>query len=329
MMWPHATAGLALLGLSLGGAPAPADTAEDRIGAVLELRAEVPRSARTATSLGTERRGSGVLIDGQGLVVTIGYLILEAQAVDLIGPAGDRIPAEIVGYDHETGLGLVRAASPPAAVPAPLGSAEAAARDTPVIVVSRAGALDVQPAQIVGRRDFAGYWEYLLEDAIFTSPPHAQFGGAALFDTAGDLIGVGSLLVPNAAKRGGSALPGNMFVPIDALEPIFGDLLSAGRRSDPPRPWLGVSLQELGGRVAVARVSPESPAARAGLRRGDLVVAVEGERVRGLADFYRKLWGRGEAGVEVTLTLRRRSGEEQLGVVSGDRYRWLRLDPSL
>jgi S1-C subfamily serine protease len=196
-----------------------------------------------------------------------------------------------------------------------------------MMVVSRVGELDAAGVYVVDRRDFAGYWEYLLEDAIFTAPPHAQFGGAALINRAGRLVGIGSLFVNDAATRE-RTLPGNMFVPVDHLKPIMADLLTRGRRADPGRPWLGVTLEEHRGRVFVRRVSPDSPAAAAGIAESDLILGIGGIRVNGLADFYRKLWSQGDAGVDVPLDVLQGMQVGPVVVKSADRYRYLRLNPT-
>ena len=313
-----------LLGANLSGAAAePRDLARGIVG----IQAEIPSDARTAATLGRERQGSGVVIDANGLVLTIGYLVLEASAVDLRTVEGRRVPAEVVGYDHDTGFGLIRAAAPLDAAPVALGSSARLEVDQPLLVVSNASRLAALQARLVDRREFAGYWEYLLEDAIFTTPPHAEFAGAALIDVGGRLVGIGSLAVADAAGTG-IASPGNMFVPIDALKPILGDLLAYGRRQDPGRPWLGITAREQGGRVVVAGVADDGPAARAGLRAGDLVLAVGTARVQGLADFYRKVWALGEPGVTVPLAVQHGGSVRSVPVVSIDRLRWLKLQPT-
>jgi serine protease Do len=294
---------------------------------VVQITAYVPQEARTASSLGTERLGSGVVIDDSGLILTIGYLVVEAAEIEIDGAGPEPIPASMVAYDHESGFGLLRAQSPLQVKPIPLGTSAAVRTTQPLLVVSRTGDLDAVGVFVVDRRDFAGYWEYLLEDAIFTAPPHAQFGGAALLDESGRLVGIGSLLV-NDAGFSGRPIPGNMFVPIDHLKPIMGDLLTRGRRADPGRPWLGVSLEEHKGRVFVTRVSPDGPAAAAGIAPDDVILGIGGAQVHGLMDFYRRLWGRGEAGVEVPLDVLKGMEVQPVLVRSGDRYRYLRLNPT-
>jgi S1-C subfamily serine protease len=294
---------------------------------VVQITAYVPQEARTASTLGTERQGSGVVIDDSGLILTIGYLVVEASEIEIDGAGPEPIPASIVAYDHESGFGLVRAQSPLKLTPIPLGVSANVRIRQPLLVVSRTGDLDAAGVYVVDRRDFAGYWEYLLEDAIFTAPPHAQFGGAALVDEAGRLVGIGSLVVNDAAFSG-RPIPGNMFVPIDHLKPIMGDLLTRGRRADPGRPWLGVSLEEHKGRVFVTRVSPEGPAAAAGIVPDDVILGIDGTQVHGLMDFYRQLWGRGAAGIEVPLDVLRGMKVQPVLVKSGDRYRYLRLNPT-
>jgi S1-C subfamily serine protease len=315
--------------LAVAGGWGPARAApRDVIKAVVGVHAEVPGEARTADTLGRERHGTGVVIDNSGLVLTIGYLVIEAVAVDLRDAAGKRVPADVVAYDHETGFGLLRATAAIEAVAAPLGSSGAVEVGQPLLVLSNMAGLEAGQVQLVDRREFAGYWEYLLEGALFTAPLHGAFGGAALIDAEGRLVGIGSLQVPDAAGTG-IASPGNMFVPIDALKPLMGDLLTSGKRDGPGRPWLGVTSREIGGKVLVAAVAEGGPAAQAGLGPGDVILGVGGAPITGLADFYRKVWATGDPGVAVPLQVIRRGGvPTTLAVTSMDRMRWLKLKPS-
>jgi S1-C subfamily serine protease len=309
-------------------APAGAQETSEALDAVVEVSAIVPGNARSADSLGTSREGTGIVIDDSGLIVTIGYLILEAAEVTVRMPGATQpISASIVAYDHESGFGLLRASQPLEVAPMQLGSSSGLRPMQPLLAVSRVGGLEPKGVYVVDRREFAGYWEYLLDEAIFTSPPHGQFGGAALVDQEGRLIGIGSLFVADAAV-GNRPVPGNMFIPIDYLKPVMGDLLARGRRAGPPRPWLGISLEEHRGRLFVTRVSPDSPAAGVGIERDDLILGIGGAPVEGLADFYRKLWSRGEAGVEVPLDVLKGVEVRSTPVKTADRYRYLRLNPS-
>ena len=319
--------GMLLLWLGAPGAGLAQAPERNPLDSVVQVSAVIRADGRTADTLGRQREGSGVVIDGDGLILTIGYLILEALEVNVTGPGQAPVAADIVAYDHESGFGLVRAREPLGVEPLALGDSAALQPRQPVLVVSRMGEFDAAGVYVVDRRVFAGYWEYLLEDAIFTAPPRADFGGAALIDQGGRLVGIGSLVVNDAGQEG-RPVPGNMFVPIDQLKPILGDLLANGRRSDPPRPWLGLTLEEHRGRVFVIRVTPDGPAANAGIEPDDMILGVGGVPVVGLVDFYRTLWGLGEAGVEVPLNLLQGMSPHTASIRSGDRYRFLRLDPT-
>ena len=322
----------ALVMLALAAVPVRAAEGDSRsdpqalLRAVVRVDVTAPPDSQSSRTLGAERVGTGSVIDNDGLILTIGYLIMEGAEIKVTDSEGRSFPAEFVAYDHVSGFGLLRAGFGFRASPIRLGNAGALKTGDAAVVLSRAGFHTALPVRVVGRREFAGYWEYLLDEAIFTSPPHPAFGGAALVDTSGRLVGVGSLLVGDALP--GQRLAGNMFVPVSALEPIFGDLLAYGRRQDTPRPWLGVNVREEQGRLLVERVTPRSPADSAGVRPGDQIVGVGGQRFSGLADFYRKLWALGPAGVAVPLEVMRGAQVQPVTVTSGDRIRYLRLNPT-
>jgi serine protease Do len=294
------------------------------LDAVIRIHAEVTPGARTSAYLGSEREGSGVLIDSDGLIVTIGYLVTEAMAIEVTTADGKKVPASLVGLDNDSGLAVLRTALPLAAKPLALGRSAGLAERQVVLAAGFGGAEAAQPARVVSRRLFAGYWEYLLDDAIFTAPPLLNWSGAALIDGDGKLVGIGSLIVHDAVP--GTVEPGNMFVPVDRLTASLADLLASGRPATPPHPWLGVNAREIDGRVVVIRVSDESPAQRAGLTRGSIVTAVAGEKVSDLADFYRRLWAQGAAGVEVPLTVEEHGASREVTVKTMNRYDYLKLD---
>jgi S1-C subfamily serine protease len=301
---------------------------DEVVDSVLGIRAEISSDARTATSLGTRRSGTGILLDDHGLVLTIGYLVLEASTVQLVTAEGREIPADIVAYDYDTGFGLVRALLPLQSEPVPRGEAAQLEVGQQLFVLSRAEGLSGTPVQLADRREFAGYWEYLLDSALFTLPAHSNFAGAALMDAEGRLLGIGSLFVGDATGAGIPA-PGNMFVPIDLLEPVLADLLDDGERAGPARPWLGLNVVEARGRVRITRVQTGSPADRAGLLPEDAIEGVAGTAVSSLAELYRAIWRQGEAGIEIALDIRRGVSPMRVDVHSIDRRSWVRRPPSL
>ena len=266
---------------------------------VVSLQAEIPEDAFTAPVLGVKRAGSAVAIDDDGLVLTIGYLITEAETIWLTTPGGRLVPAHPLAIDQESGLGLAQALDRLALPAVPLGRSQDAQVGDPVVIAS-GGRRQFVEARIVAKHEFAGYWEYLLDEAIFTAPAHPFWGGAGLFAGDGRLIGVGSLHVESA---GGQDVPSdvNMVVPIDLLPPLIEQLRARGRIDKPARPWIGVYSAESDGRVVIAGVADHSPAAAVGLRRGDIVAAVGEAAVGSLADLYRGMWARGPAGVEIPI----------------------------
>jgi S1-C subfamily serine protease len=297
---------------------------EELVSAVVRIRTHINPDGRTVEGLGREREGSGILIDNDGLILTIGYLMVEAYAAEVIDNNGHAVPANVVGYDHETGFGLLRAIAPLKLKPMALGKSAAIKEHDPVLIASFGGAAMVGAAYVVAKREFAGNWEYMLDEALFTAPPHPAWSGAALISSAGKLVGVGSLIVGDAAG-GSEKTPGNMFVPIDRLPPILGDLIADGRVPGPGRPWLGVNADEVRGRLFVGRVTPGGPADRAGIKRGDVIVGVGGEKASSLADLYRKVWARGAAGTMIPLDVLHDNEVRQLDVKSINRLDHLKL----
>jgi S1-C subfamily serine protease len=305
--------------------PRPADYRYDLdqvLASAVGLRAVVPENAFTAGTLGTERAGSGVVIR-DGVVLTIGYLITEAEEVWLSLNDGRSVPGHPLGYDQVTGFGLIQALDRMDIQPLPLGSARAAKPGTPVVIAGGGGRKHAVASFIVGKQEFAGYWEYVLDEALFTAPAHPFWGGTAVIGPAGDIIGIGSLQVEHRTEKGETGHL-NMVVPIDLLKPILGDLIATGRANRPPRPWLGLFATEIEGRIFVVGTYEDGPAAAAGIKQGDLVLAVAGEKVSDLAQFFRHVWTLGEAGVEVPLTLHRDGQTFQAAVTSGDRDRYLK-----
>ncbi|HZI82904.1 MAG TPA: S1C family serine protease, partial [Casimicrobiaceae bacterium] len=243
----------------------------------------------------------------------------------LFSADGRATPAHVVGYDQETGFGLVQALGRLNLPPLELGTARALREHDRVIIAGSGGLRRALSAEIVAKREFAGYWEYVLDEALFTTPPHPQWGGSALVGGDGELLGIGSLLVQETLD--GEAVQGNMFVPIDLLDPILDDMLRFGAPARPPRPWLGMYTSEAGERLIVSGLAKGAPADSAGVQLGDVVLEVAGERVRGLADLFRKVWRLGSAGVDVPLVVARDSGFVQLVVRSANRSDYLKKPP--
>ena len=292
------------------------------LDSVVLLRTEIPEDAFTASILGTERVGNGIVIGRDGLVLTIGYLITEASTIWLTTNHGTVAGAFPIAYDQATGFGLVQPLAKLKVRPIERGSAASCRVGENVVLAGHGGRAHALKATVFAKREFAGYWEYVLDEAVFTAPAHPQWGGAALIGADGRLAGIGSLLVQEKIDAG--TIQGNMIVPIDLLEPILEDMLKRGQPDRPPRAWLGLYVAESGKQLVVAGLAPGGPAERAGVRVGDAVLEVGGAKPASLADLFRSIWRLGSAGVVVPLKLSRDGAISEARVISGDRNDFLK-----
>ena len=293
------------------------------LAALVALQVSIPPDAFTAEVLGTERAGYGVLIRGDGLVLTIGYLVAEAETIWITFSDGQAVPGHVLAYDQETGFGLIQALARVNMPALTIGDASSVRVGDHVVVAGAGGRQQSVAASIVARHEFAGYWEYVLDDAIFTAPAHPNWGGTALIGSAGTLLGIGSLLVQSTSQEGDSE-DRNMIVPIDLLKPIFDDLLTLGRPNHPPRPWLGLYATEIANRIVIVNLASRGPAAGAELEPGDVVLSVAGNDVSGLAGFFRRIWSLGTAGIEVPMQIYRDNQVIDISVTSVDRSQFLK-----
>jgi len=291
------------------------------LSSIVGLHSFMPADAFTAETLGTERAGNGVVID-DGLILTIGYLITEAEKVWLHLNDGRVMEGHALGFDAVTGFGLVQALGRLSVDPIPLGSSASAQIGDRVVIGGAGGRTRSVASQIAAKQEFAGYWEYLLDEAIFTYPAHPNWGGAGMIANNGELIGIGSLQLER--ERAGKAEHVNMIVPIDPLKPVLNDLRRFGKVNRPARPWLGMFSTEIDNRVVVIGISGNGPAARAELKAGDVILAVRGEKVTSQAGFYRKLWALGPAGVDVPLTVHHEGVTFDVVLASTDRAKLLK-----
>jgi len=328
----HPRPSVAAAARSVADSRSPAQEAQyqklvEATNAVVGLHVKAVANARSNETLGQVRDGSGVLI-AKDLILTIGYLVLEADEVQVTDADGTTVPAAVIAYDHATGFGLVRAFAPLPQKPITLGTANPVASLDRLMIVNGGAEQAVSVATVVSKRKFAGYWEYLIDNAIFTTPPRLDHSGAALINRDGELVGIGSLFVLDAMVPG-EKMPGNMFVPVDLLKPILDDMVRTGAQPATHRPWLGVNSLEEDGRVKVMQVNEESPAAKAGITPGDIILSVNGQPVESLEKFYSAVWTRGPAGVAVVLGVLHGTSLKEVTVQSIDRREFMRHKPGI
>jgi serine protease Do len=309
-------------GTDVAGSPAQIAALERARDAVVGLRIRVASEARSAQTLGTDRQGSGVVIDAEGLVLTIGYLVLEADRVEVRTPTGRTLPARVLAYDLATGFGLVQPLVPLGVTAVPLGQSTGTPSNEPYLIVSGGDDGGISLAQLVSQRPFSGYWEYHIDGALFTAPPRTDHSGAALFNARGELVGIGSLILSDTGA--GTRRPGNMFVPVDLLKPVMAELRERGASRQSTRAWLGLNCVEAGGAVQVMRVTGDSPAEDAGLAPGDRILSIDGTVVQSLEGLYKRLWEGGPPEREVTLEVARGPMVSTVKVQSMDRMKHLR-----
>jgi len=326
LLLPLAVARGAPAGPALSGADAAQLHALKRAGdAVVALNVTVTEGATSAETLGLRRSGSGVVIGSDGLILTIGYLLLEADTIEVVMQDARVLPARLVAYDLATGFGLVRPLVPLRGIePVPFGALAGVKQGEPLMVATGSEqGTEVAFTRLVGTRPFSGYWEYHIESAAFTSPPVANHTGASLFNRNGELLGIGSLLVLESAGPD-RLLPGNMFVPTDLLRPVLAEMQATGRTRASIRPWLGLSSSEREGHVQIVRVDRAGPALAAGLHSGDVVLEIDGVKVKTLEGFYKQLWKRTTPDADVELTVRQGAATRKITVHAVDRMTTLR-----
>jgi len=288
---------------------------ETTLASVVAVRTTIPQDAYTASRLGTERAGSGVVIGSDGLILTVGYLLTEADAVWVIDDSGRAMPAQIIGQDQDSGFGLVQ---PLQHLPLSLGKSSEAMVGDSLVIASFGGSNHAKATRVIAKQEFAGYWEYLLDEGLFTAPAHPQWTGAAAIDRAGNLVGIASLIFQQFTM-GNTNIDANLIIPIDLLKLALPDLIKFGKVNRPPRPWLGLWTAESDNKLVVAGLNDKGPAKRAGLQVGDVVIGLAGGPVKSLGAMYRRIWSLGNAGVTVPFEVLREGRRLEISVASVDR----------
>ena len=303
-----------------------ADPMELVMRSVVRVDAVVPQEARTATTYGRERSGTGVVLDSNGLILTVGYIVAEANSVIVTFSDGEKVASEIVAYDHASGVALLRANKSVATKPLKLAKSDAGKKDQPALIIPFNGEEATRAVKIGKVKKFTSGWEYVMDDAIHTYPPSTDFAGSALLSQKGELLGIGALVTIDIDIDPKVRVPGNVFIPIASVKENLGDLLTKGRSRESIRPWIGLHLKETKEGIKVSAVEDDSPAARSGIEAGDTIVAVEQRRLKSLTNFYKRVWTEHEPGDKIHLLVVRDDHYSNVPVETVDLYNWLNLE---
>ena len=283
---------------------------------IVSVRSTVPAEARTASSLGVRREGNGVAIN-ENHILTIGYIVIESESIEIGLSDGRRLPAKLVGYDHTSGFGIIKSVIPLKMPHLQLGNSDNINSEQDLLILPSPNRGAGSIVRSVSRRPFTGWWEYFVENPIYTTPANGLWAGAPILTENGEIVGIGSLFVSESVP--GVPSPGNMSVPINLLKPILEDLISSGRRKSKVQPYLGISSDDSNDQVIVTRVSDAGPAFQAGIKPQDVIMAINGSQVSNLKSFYQKLWKSGEAGITIELSVLRKGTIMNFKVKTVDR----------
>jgi serine protease Do len=284
---------------------------------VVKIDSIVPSDARTANSLGTIRGGNGIVIDDKH-ILTIGYIVVEAETITITLPNGGVVPAELAGYDHTTGFGILKTILPSKLTPIQIGNSDKLNKEDLLYVLPYLTEGAPSAVKMVSRRSFTGWWEYFLDKPIYTHPMNTSFAGSALINEFGELLGIGSLYVSDAAAEG-ILSPGNLFVPINDLKPILNDLIANGKRTADVKPYMGLTSNDDTGKVMVTRVNDDGPAAKAGFKENDIILKVNKINIQDTEKFYKTVWSQGGPGTLLDFEIERNNQIISLKLTTMDR----------
>ena len=284
---------------------------------VVKIDSIVPADARTANSLGTIRGGNGIVIDDKH-ILTIGYIVVEAETITITLPNGGVVPAELAGYDHTTGFGILKTILPSKLTPLQIGNSDKLNKEDLLYVLPYLTEGAPSAVKMVSRRSFTGWWEYFLDKPIYTHPMNTSFAGSALINEFGELLGIGSLYVSDAAAEG-VPMPGNLFVPINDLKPILNDLIVNGKRTADVKPYMGLTSNDDTGKVMVTRVNDDGPAAKAGFKENDIILKVNKINIQDTEKFYKTVWSQGGPGTLLDFEIERNNQIISLKLTTMDR----------
>jgi S1-C subfamily serine protease len=283
------------------------------LSSVVHIHTEVPSAHPSTRILGDERMGTGTVVDPSGLILTVNYVVMGGETIQVTLARGRALRAEIVAQDFEVGLALLRVKRQglPAA---PVTASESLTRGDPVFALGSTGPRErrVAGGLVTYLGEFEAYWEYLLDRGIVSSAANPGFGGGPLFTLSGKMVGVVSLNL-NEIARSSLAIPVECYLRNQEEFVRFGRVVSR-----PQRAWLGVFAHVLEEGVVVAGLVPNGPGARSGIQEGDLIVSLDAREVPTRKDLYLSLW-RHAPGEKMTLEVMRDNQVRRLSVTAGDR----------
>jgi S1-C subfamily serine protease len=282
------------------------------VPATVAVAVEVPETHPSAAILGTERLGTGVVVDRAGLLLTVNYVVIGASSVEVTLLDETRVDGRVVAHDFASGLAVIEiSAHGLAALDLCPSSALGVGQDIFIVAAAGENKRRANSGMITSIAPFDAYWDYSLDRAITTTAMNPGLGGAPLLDSHGRVAGIASLDLNEIGRF-------TLAIPVDDFLTHRNELLQHGRRvSRPARAWVGLYCYTFRDHVVIAGVLPGTPAEQAGLAAGDVVLTVDGQTIANRHELYSALWLH-RPGDVLEFRVFRNNAVKRLAVPSGD-----------